>query len=131
MKLRDIARVLAVAVMMWRIAVPAAAQSGSMPDPEPPAVISVIAPVAHAERGDLVPASTHLAGVEPALAQTLPNAPSCTTLDGKQKFQIFLRQAYSPFTFVTTAFDAGLAQLSDDWPAYGQGMEGYGKRYGA
>jgi hypothetical protein len=63
--------------------------------------------------------------------RTLPNAPSYTPLSGSQKFHIFLRQTYSPYVFATTAFDAGLAQMSDDWPAYGQGMKGYGKRYGA
>jgi hypothetical protein len=61
----------------------------------------------------------------------IPDAPSYIPLTGHEKFEIFLRQTYSPYTFANTAFDAGWAQLTDDWPAYGQGMEGYGKRYGA
>src|SRR6185437_4005101 len=48
-----------------------------------------------------------------------------------QKFHIFVQQTYSLYTVANTAFDAGWAQMTDDWPAYGQGMEGYGKRYGA
>lgn len=54
-----------------------------------------------------------------------------TPLTPHQKFIIFLRTTYSPYTFLGATFDAGFAQMSDDWPAYGQGMEGFGKRYGA
>jgi len=54
-----------------------------------------------------------------------------TPLSSRQKFHIFVQQTYSFYTFANTAFDAGWAQMTDDWPAYGQGMEGYGKRYGA
>jgi hypothetical protein len=54
-----------------------------------------------------------------------------TPLTSRQKFQIFVQQTYSFYTVANTAFDAGWAQMTDDWPAYGQGMDGYGKRYGA
>ena len=54
-----------------------------------------------------------------------------TPLTPHQKFHIFVQQTYSIYTVANTAFDAGWAQLTDDWPAYGQGAEGYGKRYGA
>ncbi len=52
-------------------------------------------------------------------------------LSAGDKFQIFLRRTYSPYTFLGVAFDAGFAQLTDDWPGYGGGMNGFGKRYGA
>ena len=61
----------------------------------------------------------------------VPDAPSYTRLSTRDKFHIFAKQTYSPYTFAGAAFDAGWAQVSDDWPGYGQGMEGYGKRYGA
>src|SRR5579864_1177990 len=57
--------------------------------------------------------------------------PAYTPLTSHQKFHIFVQQTYSVYTVANTAFDAGWAQMTDDWPAYGQGMEGYGKRYGA
>jgi hypothetical protein len=57
--------------------------------------------------------------------------PAYTPLTSHQKFHIFVQQTYSIYTVANTAFDAGWAQMTDDWPAYGQGMEGYGKRYGA
>jgi hypothetical protein len=42
-----------------------------------------------------------------------------------------MRQTYSPYTFIGVAFDAGFAHMTNDWPGYGMGMQGYGKRYGA
>src|ERR1700740_1387231 len=48
-----------------------------------------------------------------------------------EKFKLFLRYTYSPYTFAGAAFDAGLAQDTGGWYSYGGGMEGYGKRYGA
>jgi hypothetical protein len=36
-----------------------------------------------------------------------------------------------PFTIGWLAFEAGLAQASNDFPEYGQGAAGYGKRFGA
>jgi hypothetical protein len=56
---------------------------------------------------------------------------SYAPLSTADKFHKFLRQTYSPYTFLGVAFDAGFAQMTHDWPAYGMGMEGYGKRYGA
>lgn len=53
-----------------------------------------------------------------------PLSPHC-------KFNLFLRQTYSPYTFVSAGFQATLAQANDQWPHYGGGMAGYGKRFGA
>ncbi len=52
-------------------------------------------------------------------------------LTNHQKLNVFLKRTYSPLTFLSTAFDAGIAQAASDHPAYGQGGQGYGKRYGA
>ena len=69
---------------------------------------------------------------DPTALVTPAKPPSAyTPLTSRQKFHIFIQQTYSVYTVANTAFDAGWAQLTDDWPAYGQGMEGYGKRYGA
>lgn len=48
-----------------------------------------------------------------------------------QKFTVFVKQIYSPYTLGTVAFNALQAQASGSWYMYGGGMEGYGKRYGA
>lgn len=48
-----------------------------------------------------------------------------------QKFQLFVRSSFDPFTFVSSGFQAGLSQATDEFAGYGQGAAGYGKRYGA
>jgi hypothetical protein len=48
-----------------------------------------------------------------------------------QKFQQFGKNFFNPFTFVATGVQAGFEQVSDAHSGYGQGAQGYGKRYGA
>jgi len=48
-----------------------------------------------------------------------------------QKFQLAWRSVIDPFTFVGVGFLAGIDQASDQFGGYGQGAEGYAKRYGA
>jgi Carboxypeptidase regulatory-like domain len=52
-------------------------------------------------------------------------------LKPKQKFRLAFRSAVDPVTFFTTSTLAGLQQARDTYPDYGQGAEGYAKRYGA
>ena len=52
-------------------------------------------------------------------------------LTPKQKFSLAFRSSVDPFVFVITAADAGISQAEDDFPGYGQGAAGYGKRFGA
>ncbi len=49
----------------------------------------------------------------------------------KQKFQLFISDSVSPAAFLGAAFGAGIGQARDSLPGYGQGAEGYGKRFGA
>ncbi len=48
-----------------------------------------------------------------------------------QKFRLAFRSAIDPFQFVAAGLDAGYSQAVDDFPGYGQGAQGYGKRLGA
>jgi hypothetical protein len=48
-----------------------------------------------------------------------------------EKWQLFYRQTYDPFQFVSAGLSAAFNQAEDEFPEYGQGMEGYAKRYGA
>ncbi len=59
-----------------------------------------------------------------------PGAILCT-LKLKDKFELFVQDSLDPVTFLATAFNAGLDQAEDSDPSYGQGAEGYGKRFGA
>jgi len=49
----------------------------------------------------------------------------------KQKFQLSIRSIIDPISFLSVAGIAGAEQYQNVFPAYGGGIEGYGKRYGA
>jgi hypothetical protein len=53
------------------------------------------------------------------------------SLETKDKFVLFLQDSLNPVAFLNTGFNAGLDQASDRDHAFGQGMSGYAKRYGA
>jgi len=59
-----------------------------------------------------------------------PGAVLCT-LKLKDKFKLFVQDSLDPVTFLATGFNAGLDQAEDSDPSYGQGAEGYGRRFGA
>ena len=56
------------------------------------------------------------------------NAPP---MGAKQKFKLSFRAIIDPVSFLTVAGIAGAEQYRGIFPAYGSGIEGYGKRYGA
>jgi len=57
-----------------------------------------------------------------------PNAAPITT---KHKFELAWKSASDPVTLVGVGVLAGIGQAGDRWGAYGQGAQGYAKRYGA
>jgi hypothetical protein len=59
-----------------------------------------------------------------------PGAKLCT-LQLKDKFRLFVQDSFDPVTFLGTGFNAGLDQAQNTDPSYGQGAEGYGRRFGA
>jgi hypothetical protein len=52
-------------------------------------------------------------------------------LSARQKYQLFFKSATDPWPFVLTAVGAGIDQAENSFPEYGQGVEGYVKRWGA
>jgi hypothetical protein len=52
-------------------------------------------------------------------------------LSRKQKLHLAFHTAIDPVSFAVAGFDAGLSQAEDDFPGYGQGAQGYAKRFGA
>jgi hypothetical protein len=56
------------------------------------------------------------------------DAPALTR---SEKFHLMARGTINPFEFVATGLQAGISQATDEFPGYGQGAAGYGKRYGA
>jgi hypothetical protein len=52
-------------------------------------------------------------------------------LSTRQKYQLFFKSATDPWAYLLSAAGAGIDQADDSFPEYGQGAEGYGKRFGA
>ena len=57
--------------------------------------------------------------------------PNAAPLAPKHKFGLAWRSASDPITLVGVGVLAGVDQATDRWGAYGQGAQGYAKRYGA
>jgi hypothetical protein len=118
-----------------------------------------ISGVLHAGEVDTVPAvalavATNNAEVEVSLTRTevaeqqikieekqrvlgvLPNfyvsyIPDAAPLNPQQKFRLALKTVVDPVTFVFVGGVAGVQQAQNHFAAYGQGAEGYAKRFGA
>jgi hypothetical protein len=52
-------------------------------------------------------------------------------LTAKQKFKLASKTVVDPFTFVVVGGIAGVTQAQNHFSGYGQGAQGYGKRFGA
>jgi hypothetical protein len=61
---------------------------------------------------------------------TVENADEIPPLSAGDKFKVTARGVFDPFEFVLTGFVTGINQASNSNPSYGQGMQGYAKRYG-
>jgi hypothetical protein len=61
-----------------------------------------------------------------------PNiASSPGSLSTKQKFELFADESVAPSRFLSSAAGAMIGQAKNSLPDYGQGMSGYGKRFGS
>jgi hypothetical protein len=54
-----------------------------------------------------------------------------TPLSAHCKLHVVVHESYSPYTFASAGFEATWAQATAQWPQYGGGMAGFGKRFGA
>lgn len=73
--------------------------------------------------------SQRILGVAPQFGMTSRmNAPALTT---GEKFHLFVKGSFDPFEWAAAGFQAGVSQAENEFPGYGQGAAGYGKRYGA
>jgi hypothetical protein len=52
-------------------------------------------------------------------------------LNSGEKFLLAAGESIAPAGLIVSAVSAGISQARDSWPGYGQGWNGYGKRYGA
>lgn len=52
-------------------------------------------------------------------------------LSSGQKFKLFFRSATDPWPFLLAGAVSGVGQAEDSYPTWGQGAQGYAKRFGA
>lgn len=73
--------------------------------------------------------SQRILGIVPNFGTTSRhNAPPLTTA---QKFHLFAKGTVDPFNWAAVGIQAGVSQAENEFPGYGQGAAGFGKRYGA
>lgn len=73
--------------------------------------------------------SQRLLGVIPQFGTTSRHdAPPLTS---RAKFRLFAKSAFDPVELSVVGFQAGISQAEGQFPEFGQGTAGYGKRYGA
>lgn len=61
---------------------------------------------------------------------TVENEANVQSLHWKQKFAITAQGVFDPYEFAVVGILAGIRQAENAYPAFGQGFEGYAKRYG-
>ncbi len=62
---------------------------------------------------------------------TVETSGGVPSLSPSQKFHLMFKSSIDPFVFVADGFVAGLSQARNTNPGFGQGAEGYFKRFGA
>ncbi len=102
------------------------------PDEQPPAPSAVTGEDSHRARAE---AELHeeeqqrILGVMPNFNTSFIS--DAEPLSAAEKLHLALKGALDPFTFVAAGLDAGMSQGDNDFPSYGQGARGYGKRFSA
>jgi hypothetical protein len=108
-------------------------------DTRPPIVLTVasnvtevqvgVSPVEVAEEQIKIEEKQRVLGVLPNFyVSYIPNA---VPLNSKQKFKLAWKTVIDPFTLVFVGGAAGVEQAQNHFREYGQGAEGYAKRFGA
>jgi len=61
----------------------------------------------------------------------ITNDKNAPPLSRAGKFKVFFQNSTDPFIFLGIGLQAAISQATNEFPAYGQGAAGYGKRLGA
>ena len=82
-----------------------------------------------AEKQIKVEEKQHVLGVIPNFYASYDH--NAVPLTSKQKYELAWKSSIDPATFVITGIGAGIEQATNAFSGYGQGAQGYAKRYGA
>jgi hypothetical protein len=110
---------------------PAASQSGSQTSP-PPSKAPPLTPEEQRKKAQeqLEQEEHQRVWAVVATFNTTANQEAVPLSTG-QKFQLFFKSAFDPWPFLLAAVLAGTNQAQNSFPQYGQGVQGYAKRFGA
>jgi hypothetical protein len=75
--------------------------------------------------------SDRILGVIPNFQTVSDPNQKVVPLTPRQKFKLFAKETVDPYTFASAAAGAGLSQMSNGTPRYGDGMAAYSQRVGA
>jgi hypothetical protein len=104
------------------------------PNPSPPAAADSVAPVPAAQTpGDQPaqgPIDKRILGVLPNY-RTVQDTGEVPPINAKQKLPIAFKDSFDYPIYLLSATFAGLYQLDNQNPSYGQGVKGYARRFGA
>ncbi|HTS34029.1 MAG TPA: hypothetical protein VMH04_00070 [Candidatus Solibacter sp.] len=135
MPARYVTRFLVVPVLAMLFAFPSWAQQtppSASPAPSAPLPQTQTDPKAKSEEEKQIEKqeqSQRVLGVLPQFAVT--SRQDASPLTSGEKFHLFAKATMDPVTLGIIGLQAGLSQANNEFPAYGQGAAGYGKRYGA
>lgn len=107
-------------------------QSAPVPSPRPEAPATENAPKIKSEQEKKIEQkeqSQRALGVLPQFGVT--SRQNASPLTRREKFHLFVKSAFDPVTIGVVGVQAAISQGEDEFPAYGQGAQGYGKRFGA
>lgn len=62
--------------------------------------------------------------------RTVEEEKAIAPLATREKFEIAAKDSFDPYAFPVAGFYAGLAHARNEYPAWGRGPDGFGKRYG-
>jgi hypothetical protein len=80
---------------------------------------------------DESPNTDRILGVIPNYLTVEDSTKAVAPLSVKQKFRLFAKETFDPFTAGAAAAGAALSQVGNDDPRYGEGSGPYGERFGA
>jgi hypothetical protein len=73
----------------------------------------------------------HILGIVPNFTTVNDPPKEYRPISAQEKFKLASEDTFDPYSFLITGIYAGVAQWGNNYRQFGQGTQGYGKRYGA
>lgn len=73
---------------------------------------------------------THILGIVPDYDTVRNSVGVIQPISPRTKFWLATEDVFDPFSFLITGIYAGVSQMTNQYPEFGQGAKGYAKRYG-